>query len=138
MGFIFGAMNLYIFWRMSSAFGFGKWQWAELLFFTAIIYLFIQRRAVIGTVWEAIVHTVALLWIGIILITVTWLLFLDAARITAWGIDALAGTKLSHIIRLSRSVPVVLAACLLLSAYAFFEALNNTHDVSYVPHGKAA
>lgn len=124
MGFIFGAMNFYIFWRMRSAFGPGKWQWAALLFLAAMVYLFTQRRAVVGTAWEETVHTIALVWMGIVLITITWLLFLDAARFAAWAIDSLAGTKLLHVLRLSRSVPAVLALCLLLSLYAFFEALN--------------
>lgn len=122
--YIFTALNLYVFWRMRAGFGPGRWQWGALLFFAAMIFLFMQRRAVIGTVWETAVHAVSLLWVGVLLITVTWLLGLDALRLLARLTDFLAGTHLSHMLRPSRSVPVVLGLCCLLSVYALFEAAN--------------
>ena len=122
--FIFSAMNLYIFWRMRAAFGPGKWQWAVLLLMAGMVYLFTQRRAVIGSPWESAVHTVSLLWVGVILITVTWVFALDAARLASWVVDSLAGTRLGHFLRPPRSMAFVLGMCLLLSVYAVFEAMS--------------
>lgn len=119
---IFGLMNLYVFWRMRVAFGPGKWQWAVLAAMAGVVWLFMQRRAVMGTAWETPVHTVVLVWVGFALITVSWLFFLDCARILAWIVDNAAGTRLGHMLRLSRSVPLALGFCALLGLYALFEA----------------
>lgn len=121
---LFSAMNFYIFWRMRAAFGSGKWQWVMLCFVVGIVTLFTQRRSFTDTVWADAAHTVVHVWVGIVLIAVTWLLFLDGARILAWIIDHVAGSRLGHMLRLERSVPVVLALCLVLSTYAAFEAIT--------------
>lgn len=120
---IFAVMNLYIFWRMRTGFGPGKWQWAVLFLMAGMIWLFMQRRSLMGSPWETPLHTISLIWVGFVLITLTWVFFLDCARILAWGMDYVAGTQLGLLLRPSRSVPFVLGLSLLLGVYALVEAV---------------
>ncbi len=125
---VYACMHAYIFWRLRSAFGPGIWQLWTLLLFSAMVAAFFLRRMALNSPFLTILHWVAMLWMGLILITVTWVFFLDCARILAWLTYRLTGlfgtgTSLSQTLRLSRSLPWVLGLCLVLSVYAFYEAV---------------
>ena len=130
---LFTLMNAYIFWRLRSAFGPGRWMWVAGVFFLAMVTLFFFRRSVIGTPFETTAHSISLVWAGCVLISITWLLLLDGTRILAWVADCTAGTHLSHVLRPTRSVPVVLALCLGLCLYALYEAATVRPRVVTVP-----
>ncbi len=125
---VYACMHAYIFWRLRVAFGPGIWQVWTILFFCAMVATFFLRRIPHSGPTMNALHWVSMVWMGLVLITVTWVFFLDCARILVWSIDQLCGPfgtggGFSHALRLSRSLPVVLCLCLGLGAYALYEAL---------------
>ncbi len=124
---VYACMHAYIFWRLRAAFGSGMWQVGVGLFFCAMIAAFFLRRMALSGPILTSLHWVAMVWMGLVLITVSWIFFLDCARILAWLTDCVSGlfgsgTRFSYALRLSRSLPWVLGFCLVLGVYAFYEA----------------
>lgn len=117
-------MNFYIFLRIRTAFGAGKWQWGALVFFGCMLALFLLRRTASGTPWEGAVHTISFLWAGVVLVSIPWFVLLDATRIVIWLVDSFFGTEAGRFLQPTQSVPVVMAICIVLCGYALFEAKN--------------
>lgn len=119
---VYTSIHAYIFWRLRAAFGPGLWQYPVLIFFFAmIVFGFMRRQQPQGPVTELIAW-LSFIWMGLMLIAVTWFVLLDLGLLSLRLVDFVAGTDAARFLRLSRSVPLVICLVFALGAYALYEA----------------
>jgi len=121
---LLASLHIFIFWRMSAAFGRGLWQLPVLALLIAMLVLVVYGRSIPPATLRQSIFWLMYIWMGIAIITALSFLFIDVLKTGLWLTDKLAGTNALTVFTPTRRGCAGLALSLCLCIFAYWQAMN--------------
>ena len=138
---IYGAMHVYVYFKLRSAVGRG-WKWTALFILVSLAMLVGARVLRLFDFGDA--HTLrkvlscsGYMWMAFIFMTFACFVMIDLLRVLIWGIDGMLSSRFGDLLRSPAARAwLAVGAAVLICAYGWFEALSirTVYQTISTPH----